>query len=63
MSPTVFPAIVDTFVNPNPSDSLGSATVPHANQHANANDSIRAIEIEMVAMRGRYNIFLATQYV
>jgi hypothetical protein len=41
---TSYPSSLDSFVNPTASDSLGSATVPHADQHANANDAIEAIE-------------------
>jgi len=41
---TNYPSSLDSFVNPTASDSLGSATVPHASEHANANDAIVAIE-------------------
>jgi len=39
-----FPGGLDNFTNPTASDALDSATVPHADQHANANDAIEAIE-------------------
>jgi hypothetical protein len=39
-----FPGGLDNFTNPSASDTLDSATVPHATQHANANDAIEAIE-------------------
>lgn len=41
---TNYPSSLDSFTNPSASDSLGSATVPHASEHANANDAIVAIE-------------------
>jgi hypothetical protein len=39
-----FPSGLDNFTNPSASDTLDSATVPHAAQHSNANDAIEAIE-------------------
>ena len=39
-----FPGGLDSFTNPTATDTLDSATVPHAAQHANANDAIEAIE-------------------
>ena len=39
-----FPGGLDNFTNPTATDTLDSATVPHADQHANANDAIEAIE-------------------
>jgi hypothetical protein len=39
---TNFPADIDVLVNPQPSDSV--EIVPHAAQHANANDAIEAIQ-------------------
>lgn len=44
---TDYPNGIDNFVNPTASDTLDSATVPHATQHANANDAIEAIENEL----------------
>lgn len=44
---TAYPGGVDNFTNPTASDTLNSATVPHAEQHANANDAIEAIEGEL----------------
>lgn len=44
---TDYPNGIDNFVNPTASDTLDSATVPHATQHANANDAIEAIETEL----------------
>lgn len=41
---TNYPNSLDNFVNPTSSDYLNSATVPHADQHANANDAIEAIQ-------------------
>ena len=44
---TQYPNGIDTFVNPQATDTLDSSTVPHATEHANANDSIHAIETEL----------------
>jgi hypothetical protein len=44
---TAYPSGFDTFVNPQSTDQLGSTTVPHDKQHANANDAIVAIENEL----------------
>jgi hypothetical protein len=44
---TSYPDGLDNFTNPTASDTLDSATVPHATQHANANDAIEAIETEL----------------
>lgn len=44
---TAYPGGLDNFTNPTASDTLNSATVPHAEQHANANDAIEAIEGEL----------------
>jgi hypothetical protein len=35
---------LDILINPTSSDPLNSATVPHHQQHANANDAIEAIQ-------------------
>lgn len=44
---TAYPSNLDNFTNPTSSDTLDSASVPHATQHANANDAIEAIEAEL----------------
>jgi hypothetical protein len=41
---TVYPGALDDFTNPTASDSLNDPTVPHATQHADANDAIEAIQ-------------------
>lgn len=41
---TQYPGSLDNFVNPTPTDTLNSATVPHAQQHANLNDAVEAIQ-------------------
>jgi len=41
---SAFPGGLDSFTNPTATDTLDSATVPHAAQHSNANDAIEAIE-------------------
>ena len=41
---TNYPGALDSFTNPTSTDTLNSATVPHADQHANANDAIEAIQ-------------------
>jgi hypothetical protein len=44
---TNYPGALDTLTNPIGTDALNSATVPHAQQHANANDAIEAIQAEL----------------
>jgi hypothetical protein len=41
---TAYPNSLDNFVNPTPNDKLDSATVPHADQHANLNDAVEAMQ-------------------
>lgn len=42
--PTNYPNSLDVLINPTSSDSLNSVTVPHAEQHANLNDAVEAIQ-------------------
>lgn len=44
---TAFPAALDALTNPTGSDPMNSATVPHAEQHANANDAIEALQAKV----------------
>lgn len=44
---TSFPTSLDNLTNPTSSDAMNSATVPHAAQHANANDAIEALEAKV----------------
>ena len=44
---TAFPTALDAFINPSETDTLDSATVPHAAQHANANDAIAALQAKV----------------
>jgi len=44
---TVFPGAIDSFTNPTPTDTLDSVTVPHADQHEDANDAIEALEAKV----------------
>jgi len=46
---TTYPGTLDTFTNPVSTDLLSSATVPHAAQHDNLNDAVRAIEVALGA--------------
>jgi len=39
-----YPNSLDVLLNPTATDTLSSSTVPHHLQHANANDSIEAIQ-------------------
>lgn len=41
---TNFPTSIDSFTNPISTDLENSVSVPHATQHANANDAITALE-------------------
>jgi len=44
---TNYPSSLDSFVNPASTDTLDSATVPHASQHTDINDAVEAIEGEL----------------
>lgn len=44
---TSYPGGLDNFTNPISTDTLDSATVPHASQHTNINDAIKAVETEL----------------
>lgn len=39
-----YPGSLDDLVNPTATDKMNSVTVPHHEQHANANDAIEAIQ-------------------
>jgi hypothetical protein len=41
---TSYPASLDNFINPTPQDTLSSGVVPHAEQHANLNDAMEAVQ-------------------
>jgi hypothetical protein len=41
---TQYPNALDNFINPSPTDTLNSGLVPHAQQHANLNDAMEAIQ-------------------
>jgi hypothetical protein len=41
---TNYPNTLDDFINPSPTDSLSSGLVPHAQQHANLNDALEAVQ-------------------
>lgn len=41
---TAYPAALDTLVNPTATDPMNSSTVPHADQHANINDAMEAVQ-------------------
>jgi len=47
--PTSYPSNIDNFSNPTATDTLDSATVPHASQHTNINDAVEAIETALGA--------------
>jgi hypothetical protein len=44
---TGFPTSLDNLTNPTSTDTLDSVTVPHASQHANANDAIEALQAKV----------------
>ena len=46
---TNYPSSLDNFTNPTSTDTLDSATVPHASQHADINDAVEAIETALGA--------------
>jgi len=39
-----YPSALDNFTNPTANDNLNSVTVPHHQQHADANDAIEALQ-------------------
>ena len=41
---TNYPNSLYVLINPTANDSLNSVTVPHADQHANLNDAVEAIQ-------------------
>lgn len=41
---TNYPNSLDVLINPTSNDSLNSPTVPHAQQHANLNDAVEALQ-------------------
>jgi hypothetical protein len=41
---TNYPGALDSYTNPTSTDTLDSATVPHATQHTNLNDAVVAVE-------------------
>jgi hypothetical protein len=41
---TNYPNSLDVLINPTENDYLNSVVVPHAQQHANANDAIEALQ-------------------
>jgi len=52
---TSYPTTLDSFTNPTATDTLDSATVPHAAQHDNINDAVLAIETELGTLpKGSY---------
>jgi hypothetical protein len=44
---TSFPSSLDSFTNPSASDALDSVSVPHADQHANLNDAMEAVQAKL----------------
>jgi hypothetical protein len=41
---TNYPNFLDVLINPTASDTLSSGLVPHADQHANINDAMEAVQ-------------------
>jgi hypothetical protein len=41
---TNYPNSLDILINPSPTDTLNSGIVPHAEQHANINDAMEAVQ-------------------
>jgi hypothetical protein len=44
---TNYPTALDNFTNPASTDLMNSVTVPHNEQHANANDAIEALQAKV----------------
>lgn len=58
---SAYPGAVDTLTNPVASDTMDSVSVPHATQHAGANDAIEAIETELGANPSGASVDVATR--
>ena len=57
---TNYPTTLDAFTDPVATDALNSVTVPHATQHANANDAVVAVETELgVLPKGTFGSVVA----
>ncbi len=44
---TNFPGSLDSFTNPSSTDAMDSATVPHADQHADLNDAVESLQAKV----------------
>ena len=44
---TNFPSSLDSFTNPSATDAMDSVTVPHADQHADLNDAMEAVQAKL----------------
>ena len=44
---TNFPSGLDSFTNPTATDAMDSVTVPHADQHADVNDAVEALQAKV----------------
>lgn len=44
---TAYPAALDNFTNPASTDLLSAAGVSHADQHANVNDAVEALQAKV----------------
>ena len=44
---TNFPTSLDSFTNPSATDALDSVSVPHADQHADLNDAMEAVQSKL----------------
>lgn len=44
---TSFPSSLDSFTNPSATDALDSVSVPHADQHADLNDAVEALQAKV----------------
>ena len=57
---TTYPTTLDAFVNPAATDVLNSATVPHAAQHDNINDAVKAMQVVLMTRQPAPTVASAT---
>ena len=57
---TTYPTTLDSFVNPVAGDATNSGTVPHAGQHDNINDSVKAMQLTLMTRQAAPTVASAT---
>jgi len=54
---TSFPSSLDSFTNPSATDALDSVSVPHADQHADLNDAMEAVQAKLGVGAGTIGVY------